>query len=58
MENLVVANKIKKLVNSVGLRASKEFIEALSELVGDKIIEAAKTCKASNMTTIKKRHLL
>jgi len=57
MAMLVVVSKVKALAKIGGLRTSEEFCDALSQAVGEVIIEAAKAAKADDRSTIKARDL-
>ena len=55
---LIVSSKIKEMGKAVGLRTSKEFLESLSAVVADIVIQSAKKAKEAKMGTIKSRHLV
>lgn len=54
---LIVASKVKAIYKKVGLRTSGDFAEALSKLMHQALIAAAKNTKKEGMGTVKPRHL-
>lgn len=54
---LVITSKVKEVARAGGLRTSAEFVDALSEHVGEVIIKAAMKAKADKRGTIKARDL-
>lgn len=57
MSVLVVASKVKALVQKKGKRTSQEAIEALSKVVEKVVIAAASKAESEGVATIKERHI-
>jgi hypothetical protein len=58
MASLIVVSKVKEMTKAAGMRASQEFLHALSEHVAFVVVQAAKAAKRDKMMTIKAKHMV